>query len=162
MPVHSRKLDMLFDLVEQANGQNVLIAYWFHHDRERIVKHLAEQGYSVRDLKTSQDIADWNAGKIPVGLISPASAGHGLNIQQGGHILIWFSMIWSLEQYMQTNARLWRQGQKDVVTIHHIVMKDSMDEVVLKALKGKNTTQEALIDAVKAQLSSGMVKGECE
>lgn len=162
IPVHSRKLDMLSDLVEQANGQNVLIAYWFHHDRDRIVKHLTAQGYSVRDLKSPQDIADWNAGKIPVGLISPASAGHGLNIQQGGHILIWFSMIWSLEQYMQTNARLWRQGQKDVVTIHHIVMKDSMDEVVLKALKGKNTTQEALIDAVKAQLSSGMVKGECE
>ena len=113
-------------------------------------------------MKSPQDIVDWNDGKIPVGLISPASAGHGLNIQQGGHILIWFSMIWSLEQYMQTNARLWRQGQKDVVTIHHIVMKDSMDEVVLKALKGKNTTQEALIDAVKAQLSSGMVKGECE
>ena len=155
VPFHSRKLELLSDLIEQANGQNVLVAYWFRHDRERITEHLRKQGICPRDLKTAQDIADWNAGKIQVALISPASAGHGLNIQHGGHILIWYSMIWSLEQYMQTNARLWRQGQASVVTIHHIVMKDSMDEVVLKALKGKNVTQQALIDAVKAQLPSG-------
>ncbi len=155
--VHSRKLDMLEDLIEQANGQHVLVAYWFRHDRERILERLKERGYEPRELKKDQDIADWNAGKIPVALISPASAGHGLNIQRGGHILVWFSMIWSLEQYMQTNARLWRQGQENVVTIHHIVMKDSMDETVLKALEAKNTTQQALIDAVKAQLP---MKGE--
>ncbi len=155
--VHDRKLDMLEDLIEQANGQNVLIAYWLRHDRERIMERLRERGYHPRELKTSLDIVDWNAGDIPIALISPASAGHGLNIQKGGHILIWFSMIWSLEQYMQTNARLWRQGQKDVVTIHHIVMKNSIDETVLKALEGKNTTQQALIDAVKAQLPA---KGE--
>ena len=130
----------------------MLVAYWFRHDKERILERLKERGYELRELKKDQDIADWNAGKIPVALISPASAGHGLNIQKGGHILVWFSMIWSLEQYMQTNARLWRQGQENVVTIHHIVMKDSMDEKVLKALEAKNTTQQALIDAVKAEL----------
>ena len=156
--VHDRKLDMLEDLIEQANGQRVLVAYWFRHDRERILERLKERGYEPRELKKDQDIADWNAGKISVALISPASAGHGLNIQRGGHILVWFSMIWSLEQYMQTNARLWRQGQENVVTIHHIVMKDSMDETVLKALEAKNTTQQALIDAVRAQLPA---KGEC-
>ncbi len=152
--VHSRKLDMLEDLIEQANGQHVLIAFWFRHDRDRIMQRLRERGYHPRELKTSLDIVDWNAGDIPVALISPASAGHGLNIQKGGHILIWFSMIWSLEQYLQTNARLWRQGQQDVVTIHHIVMKDTIDETVMKALERKDTTQQALIEAVKAQIIS--------
>ena len=149
MTLHSRKLDMLEDLIEQANGQNVLVACWFRHDRERILGRLRELGLSGRDLRTAEDIADWNAGKIPVALISPASAGHGQNIQQGGHILIWFSMIWSLEQYQQTNARLWRQGQRDVVTIHHILAKDTLDEAVMAALERKNTTQQALIDAVR-------------
>ena len=150
--IHDRKLEMLGDLIEQANGQNVLVAYWFQFDHQRIVEYLTGLGYHPRDLKTERDIADWNAGKIQVALISPASAGHGLNIQKGGHILIWFSMIWSLEMYQQTNARLWRQGQKDVVTIHHILTRDSVDADVLKALKEKNTTQQNLIAAVKAQL----------
>ena len=131
--IHTRKLDALEELIEEANGQNVLIAYWFQHDRDRIRKRLPE----ARVLETDRDIADWNAGKIPVALISPASAGHGLNIQQGGHILIWFSLVWSLELYQQTNARLWRQGQKEVVTIHHLVTKDTIDEQVLSALKRK-------------------------
>lgn len=152
--VHQRKLEMLSDLIEEAVGQNVLIAYWYQHDRTRIIKYLSEQGYAMRDLKSSEDIADWNAGKIQIALISPASAGHGLNLQQGGHILIWFSEIWSLEMYQQTNARLWRQGQKDVVTIHHIICKNTVDEVVMKALASKNTTQENLIAAVKAQLGT--------
>ena len=147
LPVHNRKLDALEDLIEQANGQNVLIAYWFQHDHDRIRFRFP----AARDLKTDQDIADWNAGNIPVALISPASAGHGLNIQQGGHILIWFSLVWSLELYQQTNARLWRQGQREVVTIHHIVTKDTIDEQVLQALKRKDTTQQNLINAVKAQ-----------
>ena len=148
--VHDRKLDALEELIEEANGQNVLIAYWFQHDRDRIRKRLP----GARVLETDRDIADWNAGKIPVALISPASAGHGLNIQQGGHILIWFSLVWSLELYQQTNARLWRQGQKEVVTIHHLVTKDSIDEQVLSALKRKDVTQQNLINAVKAQLAS--------
>lgn len=109
-------------------------------------------GIKTRDMKSSKDIKDWNAGNIPVALIHPASAGHGLNIQQGGHILIWFGLTWSLELYQQTNARLWRQGQTQVVTIHHIVTKDTVDEDVLAALEQKDMTQEQLIHAVKAQL----------
>ena len=151
--LHSRKLEMLGDLIEQANGQNVLVAYWFQHDHTRIHKYLTELGYQPRDLKSDADIADWNAGKIQVGLISPASAGHGLNIQKGGHILIWFSLVWSLEMYQQTNARLWRQGQKEVVTIHHILTRNTVDEDVLKALERKDTTQRNLIEAVKANLA---------
>ena len=153
--IHSRKLEMLEDLIESANGQPVLIAYWFKHDRSRILQHLAKSGYSgadVRDLKSSEDIRDWNAGKIPIALIHPASAGHGLNIQEGGHILIWFGLTWSLELYQQTNARLWRQGQKDTVTIHHIVTANTVDEDVLAALASKDVTQEKLIAAVKARL----------
>ena len=151
--IHDQKLLMLSDLIEQANGQNVLVAYWYQNDHERIRECLTEQGYKPRDLKSDQDIADWNAGKIQIGLISPASAGHGLNIQRGGHILIWFSLVWSLEMYQQTNARLWRQGQKEVVTIHHIVTRDTVDEDVLDALKHKDTTQQNLIAAVKAHLT---------
>jgi SNF2 family DNA or RNA helicase len=150
--IHDRKLEMLADLVEEAVGQNVLIAYWYQHDRARIIDYLSEKGYAVRDLKTSEDVADWNNGKIPIALISPASAGHGLNLQHGGHILIWFSLCWSLEMRQQTDARLNRQGQTEVVTIHNIVTKDTIDEDVLKALDGKNTTQENLIRAVKARL----------
>lgn len=153
--IHRRKLEMLEDLIESANGQPVLVAYWFRHDRDRIMKHLAAAGYGgadVRDLKSSEDIKDWNEGKIPVALIHPASAGHGLNIQSGGHILIWFGLTWSLELYQQTNARLWRQGQKETVTIHHIVCKDTVDGDVLRALNSKDMTQEKLIAAVKAQL----------
>lgn len=151
--LHDKKLEALADLIEQANGQNVLVAYWFQHDHERIQEYLTDLGYALRDLKSDADIADWNAGKIQIGLISPASAGHGLNIQKGGHILIWFSLVWSLEMYQQTNARLWRQGQKEVVTIHHILTRDTVDEDVLKALEKKDTTQQNLIAAVKARLT---------
>ncbi|MBQ9030131.1 MAG: DEAD/DEAH box helicase [Oscillospiraceae bacterium] len=152
IPIHDKKLLKLEDLIEQANGQNVLIAYWYQHDRTRIIEHLTKVGYAVRDLKSSKDIEDWNAGKIPVGIISPASAGHGLNIQDGGHILIWFSQVWSLEMVQQTNARLWRQGQKEVVTIHRIICKDTVDEDVLRAIDHKDATQARLIAAVKAHL----------
>ena len=150
--LHDHKLEALEDLIEAANGQSVLVAYWFKHDRERIINHLTKLKIPVRDIKTSDDIKDWNAGKIPVALIHPASAGHGLNIQQGGHILIWFGLTWSLELYQQTNARLWRQGQTQVVTIHHIITKDTVDEDVMAALEQKDMTQEKLISAVKARL----------
>jgi hypothetical protein len=150
--IHKHKLQMLEDLIEAANGQPVLIGYWFKHDRTRIIAHLTACGYAPRDIKDSDDIAEWNAGKIAVALIHPASAGHGLNIQSGGHILIWFGLTWSLELYQQTNARLWRQGQQHTVTIHHIVTKDTVDEDVLKALASKDVTQEKLIAAVKARL----------
>lgn len=148
--IHSRKFEALEDLIEAANGQPVLIAYWFKHDHTRIVEHLNAAGYTPRDLRDSRDIQDWNSGSIPIALIHPASAGHGLNIQSGGHILIWFGLTWSLELYQQTNARLWRQGQEQTVTIHHIITKNTVDEDVLSALASKDVTQEKLIAAVKA------------
>lgn len=150
--IHDHKLEALEDLIEAANGQSVLVAYWFKHDRQRIIDHLEGLKIPVRDIKTSADIKDWNAGRIPVALIHPASAGHGLNIQQGGHILIWFGLTWSLELYQQTNARLWRQGQTNVVTIHHIITKGTVDEDVMAALEQKDMTQEKLISAVRARL----------
>ena len=144
--IHDRKLDALEDIIESANGQPVLIAYWFKHDLEAISNR-----FKVREIKTSADIADWNDKKIPVAVIHPASAGHGLNLQSGGNILVWYGLTWSLELYQQTNARLWRQGQSSgTVVIQHIVCKDTVDGNILKALKAKNTTQSALIDAVKA------------
>lgn len=150
--IHQRKLEKLEDLIESANGQSVLIAYWFKHDRTRIIEYLSACGYATREIKASEDIQQWNAGNIPVALIHPASAGHGLNIQSGGHILVWYGLTWSLELYQQTNARVWRQGQQNTVTIHHIVCKNTVDEDVLSALANKDVTQEKLIAAVKARL----------
>lgn len=144
--LHDRKLDALEDLLESANGRPVLVGYWFQHDLQRIRKR-----FKVREIKESRDIRDWNAGRISVGVIHPASAGHGLNLQAGGSTLIWFGLTWSLELYQQTNARLWRQGQKDTVVIHHILAKGTMDETVMKALEKKDKTQSALLDAVKAE-----------
>ena len=162
--VHNRKLEKLEDLIESANGQSVLVAYWFKHDRDRIVQYLTSAGYALgrdlRDLKSPEDISLWNAGQVPIALIHPMSAGHGLNIQSGGHILIWFGLTWSLELYQQTNARLWRQGQCSVVTIHHIVAKDTVDRDVLAGLASKNLTQEKLILAVKAQLGQASNRDE--
>ena len=144
--IHDRKLDALEDIIESANGQPLLIAYWFKHDLEAI-----RGRFDVREIKTSEDIEDWNEGKIPVAVIHPASAGHGLNLQAGGNTLVWYGLTWSLELYQQTNARLWRQGQSaGTVVIQHIICKDTVDGRILKALKAKDTTQSALIDAVKA------------
>ena len=145
--IHDRKLDALEDLIEAANGKPVLVAYWFKHDLERI-----KNRFKIREIKTSKYIADWNDGNIPVACIHPASAGHGLNLQAGGSTLIWFGLTWSLELYQQTNARLWRQGQKETVVIHHIITKDTIDQQILQALLRKEKTQAALIDAVKANL----------
>ena len=147
-PIHERKLDTLEDLIEAANGKPVLVAYWFKHDLERIQKR-----FKVREIKTSRDITDWNNGRIPVAVIHPASAGHGLNLQAGGSTLIWFGLTWSLELYQQTNARLWRQGQQsETVVIHHIIAENTIDERIMNALRKKDKTQSALIDAVKANL----------
>lgn len=145
--IHDRKLDGLEDLIEAANGKPVLIAYWFKHDLSRIQKR-----FEVEVLSTSDSIKRWNDGEIPIAAIHPASAGHGLNLQAGGSTLIWFGLTWSLELYQQTNARLWRQGQKETVVIHHLIAKGTIDERVMKALNDKNNTQSALIDAVKATL----------
>ena len=145
--IHDRKLDALEDLIEAANGKPVLIAYWFKHDLDRI-----KERFNVREILTDDDIKAWNNGKIDVAVIHPASAGHGLNLQQGGSTLIWFGLTWSLELYEQANARLYRQGQKETVVIHHIITKGTIDEDVMLALKRKEKTQSALIDAVKARL----------
>lgn len=145
--IHDRKLEALEDIIESMNGKPLLIAYWYRHDLERI-----KSRFSVREIKTSEDISDWNDGKIPVALIHPASAGHGLNLQNGGSTLVWFGLTWSLELYQQTNARLYRQGQKNTVVIQHIITKGTIDEQILKALQKKNKTQADLIDAVRANL----------
>ena len=146
--IHDRKLDALEDIIESANGKPILVAYWFKHDAERI-----KARFQVREIKTSKDITDWNAGKISVAIIHPASAGHGLNLQQGGNSLVWFGLTWSLELYQQTNGRLFRQGQQsETVIIQHIVTKETVDERILKALKEKDETQTALMSAVKAEL----------
>ena len=150
--IHDRKLDALEDLVEGANGNPLLIAYWYQHDIDRIRKRIPQ----VRVLKTAQDMADWNSGKIPVAAMHPASAGHGLNLQAGGSTIVWFGLTWSLEMYQQTNARLWRQGQRaETVVINHIVTEGTIDQDILNALNDKEETQSRLIDAVKAQMTRG-------
>ena len=151
--IHDKKLDALEDLIEAANGKPVLIAYWFKHDLERIKERLNEKHIPFSLMDTSESMERWNKGEIPVALIHPASAGHGLNLQSGGSTLIWFGLTWSLELYQQTNARLWRQGQKDsTVVIHHLVTKNTIDENIMAALNRKEKTQSALIAAVKATL----------
>lgn len=145
--IHSRKLDALEDLVEAANGKPLLVAYWFRHDHDRIMER-----FHARDIDSKQDIEDWNKGRIPLALIHPASAGHGLNLQNGGSTIIWFSGIWSLELYQQLNARLWRQGQKNTVIIGHLVTEGTIDEDILVALTKKSDVQEAMIQAVKVRI----------
>lgn len=147
---HERKLDALEDLIEGANGKPVLVAYWYKHDLARI-----QERFKVRELKSSKDITDWNAGRIPVAVIHPASAGHGLNLQAGGSTLIWFGLTWSLELYQQTNARLWRQGQQaETVVIHHIITRGTVDEDVMQSLSEKDRSQAALMRAVRARVEA--------
>lgn len=148
--IHSAKLDALEEAVEAANGKPVLVVYTYQHDLDRIKRQLKK--YNPRTLNSDQDVRDWNEGKIQVLLLHPASGGHGLNLQAGGNIVIWFGLTWSLEWYQQTNARLHRQGQTERVIIHHIVAKGTMDEEVLKALTGKAATQNGLMEAVKAKI----------
>lgn len=143
--IHDKKLEALEDLIEGANGKSVLIFYAYKHDKERITK-----GFDVIEISTSEEITMWNKGDIRIAIAHPAATGHGLNLQGGGSTIIWFGLTWSLELYQQANARLWRQGQKETVIIHHIVTKGTIDEQVMKALKKKEASQEALINAVKA------------
>ncbi len=151
--IHDRKLDALEDLIEAANGKSVLVAYWFKHDLSRISERLHKLHISFSRLDTPESIRRWNAGELPVALVHPASAGHGLNLQSGGSTIIWFGLTWSLELYQQTNARLWRQGQTaDTVVAQHIITKGTIDSRMLKALSAKDRTQSALIAAVKADL----------
>lgn len=146
--MHSAKLEALEDLIEAANGQPVLVYYAYQHDLQRIMEKFPQ----ARQLSTSGDVDDWNAGKIPILLAHPDSAGHGLNLQRGGHILVWYGLTWSLEKYQQANARLHRQGQDRPVTIYHLIAAGTMDEQVMKILDGKEARQDALIDAVKARV----------
>jgi SNF2 family DNA or RNA helicase len=154
--LHDRKLDALEDLIEAANGQSVLIAYWFKHDLARITGRLEKLGISFSNLDSSESLLRWNKGELQAALIHPASAGHGLNLQGGGSFLIWFGLTWSLELYQQTVARLWRQGQKsETVVVQHIITDKTIDERIMKVLSGKAQTQDALIEAVKAELCGG-------
>lgn len=145
--IHDEKLDKLEELVEAANGEPVLIAYSYKHDLERIMQKL--KAYKPVKLEKPEHIADWNAGKIPVLVTHPASAGHGLNLQKGGHNIVWFGNTWSLELYQQFNARLYRQGQGKPVTIHHIVTRGTIDEKIIKSLDGKRETQDGLMESIK-------------
>ena len=147
LQLHDEKVEKLKELVEAANGQPVLIAYSFKHDLDKIMEALKE--YKPVKLEKPEQIADWNAGKINVLVTHPASAGHGLNLQKGGHIMIWYGLTWALELYQQFNARLYRQGQKKPVSIHHIIATDTVDEKIIKSLDGKDTTQRSLMDAIK-------------
>lgn len=152
--IHDRKLDALEDIIESMNGKPLLVAYWFKHDFERISQRLRQKHIPFSTMDTSSSISRWNCGELPVALIHPASAGHGLNLQAGGNHLVWFGLTWSLELYQQTNARLWRQGQSaKTVVIQHVIAKGTIDEMILKALSKKDRTQTALIDAVKVILS---------
>lgn len=151
--LHDQKLDALEDIIEAANGEPVLVAYWFKHDLLRIQERLNKLRIQTTVLKSETDIHEWNKGNISVGLLHPASAGHGLNLQKGGHHLVWFGLTWSLELYQQTNARLWRQGQQsNTVIIQHIVTEGTIDDDILKALTAKDAQQSRLIEAVKAQV----------
>lgn len=149
-PIHDIKLDALKEIIEDANGQSVLVAWTYQFDRDRIMKYL--KAYKPRELKTNKDIEDWNAGKIQVMLAHPASAGHGLNLQAGGSIIVWFGQTWSLELYQQFNARLYRQGQQNHVVINHLILQGTHDEDVIRALKAKDRKQNALMDSIKAKI----------
>lgn len=145
--IHDRKLDALEELIEEAQGDNILVFYSFKSDIDR----LKERFPDARKLETNQDIEDWNNGKINLLLAHPASAGHGLNLQEGGSIIVWFGLTWSLELYLQANARLQRQGQKEVVRIYRLLAKGTIDETVVHVLNGKEVTQEDLLRKLKAE-----------
>ena len=145
--VHDEKIEKLKEIVEASNGEPVLVAYAFKHEQARILEALKE--FKPRKLETAQDIADWNEGKAPLMVAHPASVGHGINIQKGGHILVWFGITWSLELYQQFNARLYRQGQMKPVMIHHIIAKNTIDEKIIKSLEGKRETQDGLMESIK-------------
>lgn len=156
--IHSRKLDALEDIVEAQCGKPFLLAYWFRHDLDRIERKLRSLGVGFAKIDTPESITAWNAKKIPVGLIHPASAGHGLNLQRGSNTLVWFGLTWSLELYIQTNARLWRQGQEsETVIIRHIVTKGTIDERIMKSLVRKEMTQDSLLEAVKQEVIGSAV-----
>lgn len=150
--IHNEKIDRLEEIIDTANGKPVLVFYNFKHDYKRIAEMLDKNKINYQSLETSEDIAKWNNGEIQVVLLHPASAGHGLNLQYGGNIIVWFGLTWSLELYQQANARLHRQGQKETVIIHHLIAKGTVDEDVMEVLEDKESNQDALLESVKARL----------
>lgn len=150
VPIHDLKLEALKEIIEAADGKPVLVAWTYQFDRDRIKNYF--RSMAPRELKTAEDINDWNAGKVQLMLAHPASAGHGINLQAGGNIIVWYGLTWSLELYQQFNARLYRQGQKQRTIIHHIVNFGTHDEDVVKALKSKDKTQNNLMNSIKAKL----------
>ena len=148
--IHSIKIDALKEIIEDANGKSVLVAWTYRFDRDRLMEALAK--YKPRELKKPEDIYDWNHGKVQVMLAHPASAGHGLNLQAGGSIVVWFGLTWSLELYQQFNARLYRQGQDKHVIINHLVMVDTHDADVISAIKQKAIKQNGLMESIKAKI----------
>ena len=145
IPIHEAKLDALAELVDTSAGNNLLVFYAYEHDRDRILTRFPK----AHVYAGPQDVEDWNAGKIEMLLCHPASAGHGLNLQYGGHIIVWYGLTWSLELYQQANARLPRPGQKETVVIHHLVAEGTLDERVMDVMRGKNATQNQLLDALR-------------
>lgn len=156
--IHDCKIDALMETVEQLDGQHALIYYYFRHDRERLLEVLVKSGLRVRVYQGAQDERDWNAGGIDLLLAQPASCGYGLNLQQGGHHIIWFGLTWSLEEYQQANKRLHRPGQEHPVIVHRLVVSASMDEKIIASLDAKDGAQEALMAALKDRIAS--VKGK--
>ncbi|MDR9857791.1 DEAD/DEAH box helicase [Paenibacillus sp. VCA1] len=149
--IHDCKIEAFMELIEQLNGKPALVFYSYQHDLVRIQKALEKSGLRVRELKTPQDQLDWNAGKIDILLAHPASAAYGLNLQDGGNHVVWFGLNWSLELYEQANGRLHRQGQKQKVILHHLVVQGGADEDVMAALESKATTQNKLLEALKVR-----------
>ena len=145
--IHTIKLDALEELLEEAGGDPVLVLYAYKHDRDRIMQRV-----KCRELDKPEDIDAWSRGEIPVALAHPASIGHGLNLQDGGHIIIWFGLTWSLELYQQANERLNRPGQKNVCRIYHLVLEGTHDGRVLTALQNKDKGQAAAIEALRLEI----------
>lgn len=152
VPVHDCKIEAFMETVEQLNGQHAIVYYYFQHDRERLLRALKRSGLRVRVYRGPQDEADWNAGRIDLLLAQPASCGYGLNLQYGGHHVIWFGLTWSLEEYQQANKRLHRQGQAEPVIVHRLIVQKGMDEDVIRSLEHKDGAQEDLLQALKARI----------
>lgn len=152
LAIHNCKVEAFLEVLEQLNGQHCLVFYNFQHDRDRLLAALEPLGLRVRVYQSTADEDAWNAGEIDVLLAHPASCAYGLNLQNGGHHIVWFGLTWSLEQYEQANKRLHRQGQRHPVIVHHLVVQGGMDEDVIESLRAKGDTQEALMDALKARI----------
>ena len=152
LAIHNCKVEAFLEVLEQLNGQHCLVFYNFQHDRDRLLAALEPLGLRVRVYQSAADEDAWNAGEIDVLLAHPASCAYGLNLQNGGHHIVWFGLTWSLEQYEQANKRLHRQGQRHPVIVHHLVVQGGMDEDVIESLRAKGDTQEALMDALKARI----------